>query len=75
MNKIKIRLKEEVGKSLTIATPSFSIVINNEGENNPDGFEVDKEIYENYLKPYAEPVPKKKKKEEREEIKRIDLEE
>lgn len=67
MSKIKIRLKEEVGKFLSIGTPTISIVIGEFGDYHPDGFEIDKEIYENYLKPYTEPVPKKKKKSEEKE--------
>lgn len=74
MPKIKIRLKESVGKFLTVGTPSFSIVIGELGEYPPDGFEIDKEIYEKYLKPYTELVPKGQKKREK-EIEDITLEE
>lgn len=73
MSKIKIRLKEEVGCSLVVSTPSTSINIGVSGDYAPDGFEIDREIYEKYLKPYTELVPKKQKK--REVIEQIDLEE
>ena len=82
MSKIKIRLKEEFGKYLVISTPNTSIVIGAPresmavgefGDNDPDGFEIDREIYEKYLKPYTEPVTRKQKKSEEKE--RIDLEE
>lgn len=64
-NKIKLRLKE--GRYLVVATPNFSIIVKDGGDNDPDGFEVDKVIYEKYLKKVAEPVTKKqtKKREEK----------
>lgn len=73
MSKIKIRLKEEVGKSLVVSTPTISINIGEFGNYHPDGFEIDREVYEKYLKPYTESVPKTRKKSEEKE--RIDLEE
>ncbi|MBA7633310.1 hypothetical protein ES703_40874 [subsurface metagenome] len=73
MSKIKIRLKEEVGSSLIVSTPSTSINIGVSGDYDPEGFEIDREIYEKYLKPYTELVTKKQKK--REVIEQIDLEE
>ena len=72
MSTIKLRLKDR-RRYLTIGTPSFSIMIREGGENSPDGFVVDKEVYEKYLKSYAEPVPKRKKKKTR--VKSLDLEE
>jgi len=72
MSTIKVRLKDG-RRYLTIGTPAFSIVIKDGGENSPDGFEVDREIYEKYLKPFTEPVPKQKKRSV--EIKSLDLEE
>jgi len=58
---LHLRLKKGVGDSLTIATPNFSISIGGDGLN-PAGFDMDEEIFEKYLKPYAERVPKKRKK-------------
>lgn len=72
MATIKLRLKNRM-RYLCVGTPSFGLVIEDGGENSPDGFEVDTEIYEKYLKPYAEPVPKKKKRKRR--VNRLDLEE
>ena len=74
MSTIKLRLKDGL-RYLCVGTPRFEIVVSDEGENSPDGFEVDENVYENYLKPYAEPVPKKKKKRKRAKTKFLDLEE
>lgn len=71
-NKIKLRLKE--GRYLVVATPNFSIIVKDGGDNDPDGFEVDKIIYEKYLKKVAEPATKAQAK-KREETKNIVLEE
>lgn len=72
MSSIKLRLKDGM-RYLAVGTPAFSIVISDEGENSPDGFEVDKEVYEKHLKLYAEPAPKRKRKRTR--VRSIDLEE
>jgi hypothetical protein len=75
MSTIKLRLKDGM-RFLSVGSSRFEIVISDEGENSPDGFEVDVKVYENYLKPYAEPVPKrKKKKKKRVKTKLLDLEE
>jgi len=66
MSKIKLRLKE--GRYLVVATPTLSITVKDDGEYDPDGFEVDKGIYEKYLKEFAEPVTKKQKKSEEKSI-------
>ena len=73
MSIIKIRLKEEVGNYLVVSTPTTSIRIGASGDYDPEGFEIDREIYEKYLKPYTELVTKKQKK--REVIEQIVLEE
>lgn len=72
MSTIKLRLKDGM-RYLAVGTPAFAIVIRDGGENSPDGFEVDVGIFEKYLKSYAEPVPKKRKKRKR--VKSLDLEE
>lgn len=72
MTAIKVRLKDGM-RYLSIGSPAFAIMIKDGGENDPDGFEVDKEVYEKYLKPYTEPVPKGRKKSV--EVKSLDLEE
>jgi hypothetical protein len=74
MSTIKLRLKDGM-RHLSVGTPRFGIVISDEGENSPDGFEVDRKVYENYLKLYAEPVPERKKKRRRVKTKLLDLEE
>jgi hypothetical protein len=69
---IKLRLKDGL-RYVSIGTPVFTIMIKDGGANDPDGFTVDSEAYEKFLKPYAEPVPKKKKRRAR--IESLDLEE
>lgn len=71
MSTIKLRLRDRM-RYLCVGTPAFAILVSDEGENSPDGFVVDKEVYEKYLKPYAEPVPKRKR---RARVKSLDLEE
>jgi len=56
---IKVRLKESVGRSLTLATPSELIIIEPGGVLDSDGFEIDEKTFEKYLKSYVERVPRK----------------
>ena len=72
-DKIFVRLKEEFGQYLVLTTPKISLIIKVGGENDPAGFELDKELYARYPE-YFEKASKSRKKRE-EKIETIDLEE
>jgi len=67
-----VRLKEEYGKYLVLTSPTFSLIIEEGGENSPAGFELERESFERYEK-YLEVVPRKDRAKKRE--KDITLEE
>ena len=55
MSKVFVRLREEYGKYLAVGAAGISLVVKRGGKYDPDGFELDEDLYGKFRK-YLEPV-------------------